>query len=204
MREQKKQRTDEELDEAARLKAIFVKQGHTQYAFAKENGFAGGKYGQQVIAQYLNGNIALNVDAAARFSRGLFCDISDFSPRLASYLESIGLTQHRSTLPLEAQFTANERRLVELYRALGKEGKALLTFWADSYLSKQPVAQPLIEESPPKSVFASLLDNPIITPESPKAPNSRSPTVGEGKADKYRRGVDQDVEGRRRKQKRVG
>lgn len=38
------------------------------------------------VSQYLNGVIALNVDAALKFSRALKCAVADFSPRLADQL----------------------------------------------------------------------------------------------------------------------
>ena len=213
----KNNQSSEVLEEADRLNVIFQKRalefGFTQTAFAQEHGF--GEKGNQVVWQYLNGYMALNLSAAAKFAQGLLCAVGDFSPRLAKEIESLGLVQRHTPVRFEEQLLPNERRLVQLYRAVGKEGKALLAFWAESYLSKEPKPQPFFDdalapvstpEGPPKSVFASLLDNPIITSESPKTPKSAKSrvAVGEEKADKPKSGAHQNVEGGRRKQKRVG
>jgi hypothetical protein len=83
--------TDEHRQEAQLLKVIWEKtyeerkaRGlHTQGAFGAEYDIGG----QAVVGFFLNGHTALSLKAARGFAKGLDCQISDFSPRLAA-LES--------------------------------------------------------------------------------------------------------------------
>lgn len=71
------------VEEAARLKALF--KSHTdlsQEAFGAT--FEIGSQG--MVWQYLNARSPLNTDAALKFARGLGCQVTDFSPRLAEAL----------------------------------------------------------------------------------------------------------------------
>lgn len=79
--------TEEHQEEARRLRAIWeasyetrkAANLHTQAAF-------GAKYdigGQAAVGFFLGGRTALSLKAARGFAKGLGCQISDFSPRLA-------------------------------------------------------------------------------------------------------------------------
>lgn len=80
--ENKKMLTPEQLQDAARLKALYESKkkdlGVTQYTIADELGIT-----QGAVGHYLNGRNALNVSVASGFSRILKVPISDFSPSLA-------------------------------------------------------------------------------------------------------------------------
>lgn len=82
----KRERTalqDWQKQDAKRLKVIFNKlRVMSQDAFAARFGLGT----QSNVSQYLNGHIALNLEAAIRFSKGLGVPISEFSPTLAGEL----------------------------------------------------------------------------------------------------------------------
>lgn len=82
--------TPEQLDDAARLKKLFLgwqqqqKEAGTpvsQEGAAEQLGF-----NQSALSQYLNGRIPLNVDAARKFSELLGQPVAEFSPRLHDQL----------------------------------------------------------------------------------------------------------------------
>lgn len=77
----KKNLTTEQLDDAAKLKALYESKkkelGVTQYTIADELGIT-----QGAVGHYLNGRNALNLSVAAAFAKILQVSISDFSPSL--------------------------------------------------------------------------------------------------------------------------
>lgn len=156
--------------EAEKLNAIFKRRkqefNFSQQSFATDNGLSS----QQVVWQYLNAVIPLNLQAAVRFARGLFCAVSDFSPRIAQEIESLGLAVRPSaTRPEGGQLTPKEDRIIEFYRTLGREGRELLSCWADSYLTSKQKKEPPSETHP---FFSTLLNSPLVAPESVEAPES--------------------------------
>lgn len=77
----------EAAEDAARLKALFktrTKLSQLEFGQLYEIGTQG------AVWQYLNGVTPLNLSAAIKFSRGLGCSVSDFSPRLAAELAASG------------------------------------------------------------------------------------------------------------------
>lgn len=83
--------TKEQLDDAARLKTLFLKWQRarrdaglpaSQEAISEMLGF-----NQSAVSQYLNGRIPLNIDAATKFSTLIELPVVDFSPALASQIE---------------------------------------------------------------------------------------------------------------------
>lgn len=58
----------------------------SQQGFGLEYGIGS----QGMVWQYLNAVAPLNLEAAAKFAKGLHCSISDFSPRLATLLPGSG------------------------------------------------------------------------------------------------------------------
>lgn len=73
--------TDEHRQEAAKLKAIWLR------APRPEQGAFGETYeigGQSAVSNFLRGDSPLSLKAARGFARGLGCEIADFSPRLAA------------------------------------------------------------------------------------------------------------------------
>lgn len=83
--------TDENREESRLLKKIWEStyedrkkhKLHTQGAFGAEYEIGG----QAVVGFFLNGHTAISLKAAKGFAKGLGCQVSDFSPRLAA-LES--------------------------------------------------------------------------------------------------------------------
>ncbi|HMV53618.1 MAG TPA: hypothetical protein PKC15_07790 [Rhodocyclaceae bacterium] len=71
-----------QVEDAQRLKALFgsrvPKMSQMEFGAAFEIG------NQGAVWQYLNGRIALNKEAAAKFAKGLGVSVSEFSPRLAA------------------------------------------------------------------------------------------------------------------------
>lgn len=76
--------TDEHRQEAAKLKAIWLKKAKHEKL---EQGAFGEAYeigGQSAVSNFLRGDSPLSLKAARGFARGLECEIADFSPRLAA------------------------------------------------------------------------------------------------------------------------
>lgn len=81
--ENKKTLTTEQLEDAARLKALYESKKKelriTQYTIADDLGIT-----QGAVGHYLNGRNALNVEVASGFAKLLQVSISDFSPSIAA------------------------------------------------------------------------------------------------------------------------
>jgi len=80
--------TPETMAESARLKVLWDN---------RENKLSQAEFGekyeignQSAVSQFLNGKVQLNLKVALSFAKGLGCQISDFSTRLAKEAESIG------------------------------------------------------------------------------------------------------------------
>lgn len=74
-------------DAHTRLRQLYeerVPKGMTQAEFGKTYGIGT----QGMVWQYLAGHRPLNIEAAAKFARGLRCNIRDISPEMADALES--------------------------------------------------------------------------------------------------------------------
>ncbi|MDM0041846.1 hypothetical protein QTI05_22590 [Variovorax sp. J22R193] len=79
--------TDEHREEARLLKKIWSAQKRpTQAVFGETYGIGG----QSAVNNFLNGVSALSMRAAKGFARGLGCEISEFSPRLAKEASELG------------------------------------------------------------------------------------------------------------------
>lgn len=124
--------TPEQKEDAARLKRLFLKwQGErkangepsSQDAFSDLVGF-----GQSAVNQYLNGKIPLNPAAAAKFSRVLKCQISDFSEAVAEQASAIALATSRGDSDASdrpdaldiTELSKPETQLVLMFRELGQ------------------------------------------------------------------------------------
>ena len=59
-----------------------VPSGMTQKEFGQNYGIGS----QSMVAQYLNGTRPLNIDAAAKFAKGLRCTIYDICPEMGDFL----------------------------------------------------------------------------------------------------------------------
>lgn len=98
--------TKDQIDEAALLKHLYT---------AAQHGLSQAEFGasfdigsQGAVWQYLNGRTAINLKAAKGFAKGLNCNVSDFSPRLAAEIE--GLARHAMDSSADDEF-ADVRRL---------------------------------------------------------------------------------------------
>lgn len=85
--ENKKSLTTEQLEDAARLKALYESKKKelkiTQYTIADDLGIT-----QGAVGHYLNGRNALNVEVAAGLAKALNVSVSDFSPSIAAKIAS--------------------------------------------------------------------------------------------------------------------
>ncbi|WP_415034481.1 LexA family transcriptional regulator [Azonexus sp.] len=83
--------TDEQKEDAARLKAIYFSKrkdlGLTQESLAAACGWES----QGTVSQYLNGKIPLNIDAAIKFAHHLKVRVDDFSPQISNERRSISV-----------------------------------------------------------------------------------------------------------------
>jgi len=71
-----------QIEDARRLKALFVQCGETQEAFGERTGIGG----QNLMSQYLNAIIPLNLRIVVKFAEGLGVDVAAISPTLAEQL----------------------------------------------------------------------------------------------------------------------
>lgn len=128
--------TSENLEEAARLRAIWEREMPrlkaegvgSQEAFGRAFGIGV----QAAVGFFLSGRAALSAKAAAGFARGLRCRIEDFSPRLARLVTDVsdkdiealerlfddGLSPDAMRLALAMDAMPREERLVKMARAL--------------------------------------------------------------------------------------
>lgn len=74
--------TDENRAESAALKEIYVARKHVHRLTQTEFGERFGIGTQAAVWMCLNGKMAISLKAGIGFSRGLRCDLGDFSPRL--------------------------------------------------------------------------------------------------------------------------
>lgn len=71
-------------EDSARLKRLFAERaGMSQEEFGQRYGIGT----QAMVSQYLTGYQQLNIEAAAKFAKGLRCTIADISPDLARRLK---------------------------------------------------------------------------------------------------------------------
>lgn len=75
--------TQEEREDAQRLRALFEKQKAATGLTQEELAARGGWSGQSGAAGYLNARVPLNLKAATTFARALGVSLRDISPRLA-------------------------------------------------------------------------------------------------------------------------
>lgn len=119
--------TDENLDEAARLLAIWnrTKADRALRGVASQERF-GAEFGignQAAVGFFLNGRTALSPKAAAGFARGLRCSVAEFSPRLARVLDVApawtaeqhpsGGTQAGEAAPSVAQVLSHPMQMID-------------------------------------------------------------------------------------------
>lgn len=93
--------TGERLDDANRLYALYKQRVRTAKISQDEFGEANEIGTASAVSQYLNGYIPLNMEVAIKFAKGLRCAVEDFSPSLASKLQSSDDTlTHANVVPL--------------------------------------------------------------------------------------------------------
>lgn len=82
--------TPETVEESRRLRAIWDRTGAkpSQAVFGELHGIGS----QAAVTLFLNGRTPLSLKAAVGFAKGLNCDVSEFSPRLAAQVEKIAPT----------------------------------------------------------------------------------------------------------------
>lgn len=108
MAKKRRELTQDERDEADRLRAIWDKRDPkiSQLKFA--NDYEIGTT-QGILWQYLRGRIPLNVDVAIKFARGLKCNVEDFSPRLEAERQRLSAAGGALVIPKDlAPGTAQE------------------------------------------------------------------------------------------------
>jgi hypothetical protein len=85
------------LEEAAALSELWATKEHpSQAVFGQIYGIGN----QSAVGQFLRGVIPLSLKAAQGFARGLGCQISDFSPRLANMAGGIAALAQGDNSPL--------------------------------------------------------------------------------------------------------
>lgn len=126
--------TPEQKEDAARLKNLFrawQTQKRAQGESATQDSFGDlVGFGQSAVNQYLNGKIPLNPHAAAKFSKALSCQISDFSLSIAAVASEIGSsaapieTDEAAAPPMDiTDLSKLEVQLVLMFRELPNSAK---------------------------------------------------------------------------------
>lgn len=143
--------TDEHRAEAARLKAIWLRERDRLLASGVGSQEAFGQAfeigNQAAVGFFLNGKTALSPKAAAGFAKGLRCHVADFSPRLAGLFATPA-----PTLSPDAQ------EIAELYDKLGEAGRRVLRATAhaltlpDAPGGADPSAPPAVPPTPSRAV----------------------------------------------------
>lgn len=152
--------TAEQKEDAARLKKLFLSwkssrkeagEPSSQDFFSDMVGF-----GQSAVSQYLNGKIPLNPHAAAKFSKALGCQISDFSESVAALAieigEGVGAAIDQAPDPARMDITELSRQEVQLvltFRELQETERQELAKFAHKLMHK-PAPPP--EKSPSQPV----------------------------------------------------
>lgn len=122
-----------QIDDAKRLKALFNKNAElSQLDFGSRYDIGS----QGMVWQYLGGRAPLNIKVAVKFAVGLRCEVADFSPTLAQELATLAdyrastLSRQKHHALCEAphlhEMTADEAAILQTYRGLCDEKKALL------------------------------------------------------------------------------
>lgn len=131
--------TEEHKKEAALLTEIWETRTHeTQVLFGERYGIGG----QSAVGQFLRGEVPLSLKAARGFARGLQCQISEFSPRLAKEAMSLGLVAGGDETDL-TKLNRDEMQLVQLFRGLNSDQRHALQIEANKkYNENRPGASP--------------------------------------------------------------
>ncbi len=115
--------TPEQLEDAARLRALFkhwqqeqkaLRRPASQMEAAEQLGF-----GQSALSQYLRGEIPLNVRTAMKFARLLGTKIEEFSPDLASQLLQLATSADLDLIGNDSQH-ASEKPSAQSNKTEGK------------------------------------------------------------------------------------
>ncbi len=151
--------TLEQKEDAARLKKLFLAwktdrkargEPASQDAFSDLVGIT-----QSAVSQYLNGAIPLNPAAAAKFSKVLGCQISEFSTSVANLASEIGeaatpVTSSESPPRMDiTELSRAEAQLVLTFRELPESARDQLTDFA-AQLRQDSVASTLRAPPAPK------------------------------------------------------
>jgi transcriptional regulator with XRE-family HTH domain len=145
--------TPEHKEEARLLKELWTKRATlTQEEF-------GGRYdigGQSAVWRFLNAKDPLSLKAAKGFAKGLNCQVSDFSPRLAREIAEYAKVSVPEELDL-SRLDREEFQLVQLYRGLDPDQKHELLVAANNlYVQAHPekgAANPFPDVEPVHSLL---------------------------------------------------
>lgn len=103
--------TEENLEESRRLKNIWTNTGHgglTQDAFGEKYGIGS----QSAVGFFLNGKSAISMKAAIGFAKGLGCQISDFSARLAAVAQDASTVNQIHSNLVDASLSSFHQKTV--------------------------------------------------------------------------------------------
>ncbi|WP_067754883.1 helix-turn-helix domain-containing protein [Orrella dioscoreae] len=132
--------TQEQLQDAARLKAIFNARKSeldlTQEKLAEDLGYAN----QSAVGNYFNGKAPMGVEVAIAFASRLGCRVSDFSEALQARIDNIAV--HRSEvgrMPVSAPVSSQREEWPfsvsrQLYDALPAKEKKRLDMMVRSFI----------------------------------------------------------------------
>jgi predicted transcriptional regulator len=141
--------TDEQLEDAARLRRAFDDAKARDASLTQEVlAFECGWKTQGAVSQYLKGKIPLNFEAAYKFSVALKVWIEDISPSLAQRLAEMVVKVGPNTSPLQKQVVSaspNElARLIQFYGIVSDDAKQRILDFAEAEASGLPDPSPPI------------------------------------------------------------
>lgn len=144
--------TEEHREEARKLKELWDARTHETQALFGERYEIGN---QSAVGQFLRGDVPLSLSAARGFAKGLQCQISDFSLRLAKQASDLGLWAGGDVMDM-TKLKKDEFQLVQIYRLLTADQKHQLQLEANNmYNETHPgpsPANPFAGKLPPSNV----------------------------------------------------
>lgn len=137
--------TQENLDESRNLRALW--DARTNVMSQTEFGEVFEVGSQAAVGQFLNGKAAISLKAAKGFAKGLGCEISAFSDRLAREAAALGEVSGGATQIDLTSLSRDELKLLLLFRSLeAKNQQRLAEFGADLHRSATS-AHPAVQKS---------------------------------------------------------
>lgn len=152
--------TQENLDESRNLRALW--DARTNLMSQTEFGEVFEVGSQAAVGQFLNGKAAISLKAAKGFAKGLGCEISAFSDRLAREAAALGEVSGGTTQIDLTSLSRDELKMLLLFRSLdARNQQRLAEFGGELHRNATP-AHPSAKKSSTNDISEK--------PSTPRAP----------------------------------